>query len=80
MSTYQFTEYFEMVVLVRRPYLSRAWCIAVVEAPLRVEQQPDNRWRFWAQVPEFGDRFLRVVTLNDRTTIHNAFPDRRFSA
>ena len=68
------------MVLVRRPYPSRAWCIAVVEAPLSVEQQPDNRWKVWAQVPECGDRFLRVVTLNDRTTIHDAFPDRKFSA
>jgi hypothetical protein len=23
-------------------------------------------------------RFLRVVTLQDKVTIHNAFPDRRF--
>jgi hypothetical protein len=29
-------------------------------------------------VPTFGGRYLRVVTLDDRTTIHNAFPDRRF--
>jgi hypothetical protein len=44
-----------------------------------VELQPEgNRVRFWAQVPELGDRYLRVVTLADRKTIHNAFPDRRF--
>jgi hypothetical protein len=30
-------------------------------------------------VPELGDRYLRVVTLEDQTTIHNAFPDRRFT-
>ena len=27
---------------------------------------------------EFGDRVLRVVTLADRETIHNAFPDSNF--
>jgi hypothetical protein len=76
---YRFTEYFEREVLRKRPYLRRAWCIAVVEQPIRVEPQEDNRVRFWAAVPELGGRYLRVVTLEDRTTIHNAFPDRGFS-
>lgn len=79
MSPYRFTEYFESVVLVRRPYLRREWCIAVLRNPLRVERQQDNRWRFWARVPDWGGRYLRVVTLDDKLTIHNAFPDRRFS-
>jgi hypothetical protein len=30
-------------------------------------------------VPELGGRYLRVITLADRTTIHNAFPDRGFT-
>ena len=76
---YRFTEYFEREVLRKRPYLQRAWCIAVVEHPIRVEPQDDNRVRFWAAVPELGGRYLRVVTLEDRLTIHNAFPDRGFS-
>jgi hypothetical protein len=29
-------------------------------------------------VPECGGRILRVVTLDDGVTIHNAFFDRRF--
>ena len=33
---------------------------------------------FWGRVPELGYRYLRVVTLNDGRTIHNAFPDRGF--
>ena len=78
MPEYRFTEYFEREVLRKRPYLKREWCIAVIEHPTRVERQEENRWRFWAPVPEFGGRYLRVITLEDRTTIHNAFPDRRF--
>jgi hypothetical protein len=31
-------------------------------------------------VTELDDRILRVVTLADGETIHNAFPDRRFPA
>lgn len=78
--TYAFTKYFENKVLVKRPYLTKAMCIRVVEAPIRKEVQADGeRVRFWAPVPELGGRFLRVVTLADERTIHNAFPDRRFT-
>lgn len=75
---YQFTRYFEDHVLRKRPYIMRQWCIQTVENPLRVQQQPDNRFRFWAEIPDVPGRFLRVVTLGDRVTIHNAFFDRRF--
>ena len=78
MPGYRFTEYFETHVLRRRPYLRREWCIAVVENPVRVERQDHNRFRFWARVPDLGNRYLRVVTLDDQVTIHNAFPDRGF--
>ena len=78
MGDYRFTEYFVAEVLRKRPYLRREWCIAVVRDPVRVERQDGNRFRFWAPVPELGDRYLRVVTLEDQTTIHNAFPDRGF--
>jgi hypothetical protein len=74
-----FTAYFESKVLAKRPYVTREMCIRVVRNPMRVELQTDDeRVRFWAQVPELGGRVLRVVTLADRRTIHNAFPDRRF--
>ncbi len=77
--TYAFTGYFEIKVLAKRPYLTRAMCVRVVEAPVRKEVQDDGeRVRFWAAVPELDGRFLRVVTLADERTIHNAFPDRRF--
>lgn len=65
-------------MLHKRPYLKREWCIRVVEAPLRVETQEGNRFRFWGVIPELQGRYLRVVTLEDKVTIHNAFPDRRF--
>ena len=78
MTEYRFTDYFEKEVLRKRPFLKKEWCIRVVEKPIRVEQQEKNRYRFWAEVPELEGRFLRVVTLEDKVTIHNAFPDRRF--
>lgn len=75
---YRFTEYFETSVLRKRPYLKKEWCVYVIENAVRSEPQEHNRYRFWAKVPELGDRYLRVITLSDRITIHNAFPDRNF--
>ena len=40
-------------------------------------QETENRIRFWAYIQEI-DKFLRVVTLEDGSTVHNAFPDRNF--
>jgi hypothetical protein len=74
----QFTDYFDTQVLRKRPFLRKEWCQRIVDQPLRAECQPNGRWRYWGQVPEFGNRYLRVVTLADRVTVHNAFPDRGF--
>lgn len=78
MDEYRFTEYFEKEVLRKRPYLRKAWCIEVIENPLRAEPQEHNRYRFWGAIAELDGRILRVVTLEDKRTIHNAFPDRGF--
>ena len=78
MTSYKYTPYFENEVLRKRPYLKKEWCIQVLENPIRVESQEGNRFRFWGRVEELGDRVLRVVTLQDKVTIHNAFPDRGF--
>lgn len=78
MAEYRFTSYFDERVLPRRPYLRRGYCIQVIENPVRVEAQERNRWRFWGRVPALGNRYLRVITLEDKVTIHNAFIDGRF--
>lgn len=71
------TRYFE-----RRSYgnalnLQREWCEGVLHDAVRREVQPDGRIRHWIFVPELG-KYLRVVTLEDGETVHNAFPDRDF--
>ena len=78
MAEYKFTEYFEQQVLRKRPYLKKEWCIYAIENAIRSEPQEHNRFRFWAAIPEIDGRYLRVITLSDKTTIHNAFPDRGF--
>jgi hypothetical protein len=75
---YRFSEYFEKKVLAKRPYLTKELCIRVVETPIRFERQEMNRYRFWSAVPQLDGKILRVITLEDKVTIHNAFLDRRF--
>ena len=71
------TRYFREQVLRKRSYLRLEWCMRIVDNPLRSEAQPDGRVRFWGFVREIS-KYLRVVTLEDGHTIHNAFPDRDF--
>jgi hypothetical protein len=75
------TRYFEEQVLRKRPYIQREWCWQILAAPIRREVQTDGRVRFWGRIAEPGEarpRFLRVVTLEDGETVHNAFFDRNF--
>ena len=78
MADYKYTAYFENEVLRKRPYLKKKWCVQVLKDPIRSESQDGNRFRFWGRIEELGGRVLRVVTLEDKVTIHNAFPDRGF--
>jgi hypothetical protein len=68
----------ESAVLRKRPYLKKEWCIRVLQNPVQSAPQENNRYRFWAAIPELAGRYSRVVTLEDKVTIHNAFPDRGF--
>jgi len=71
------TRYFEEQVLRKRPYIKRAWCERVLRAPLRREEEAGGRVRHRAFIEELG-KYLRVVTLEDGETVHNAFPDRTY--
>ena len=76
--SYKFTLYFENEVLRKRPYIKKSWCIRVLKKPVKAEPQEKNRFRFWGIIEELDNKALRVITLSDKTTIHNAFMDRRF--
>jgi hypothetical protein len=45
--------------------------------PDHTEVQPDGRFRYYAFIPEL-DSYIRVVTLDDGETVHNAFIDCAF--
>ena len=75
------TRYFTEQVLRKRPYISIELCRSVIAAPYAQDVQSDGRLRFWGGVVlpgETEERILRVVTLEDGETLHNAFPDRNF--
>jgi hypothetical protein len=74
------TRYFQEQVLRRRPYLRVEWCARIVARPEARAVQADGRIRHWGRVAELDGRTLRVVTLADGETIHNALPDRRFAS
>lgn len=75
------TRYFDEQVSRKRPYVDVDLCRAVIASPLRSARQEDGRIRFWGRIRlsgEVTDRILRVVTLEDGETIHNAFLDRSY--
>ncbi len=75
------TRYFTEQVLRKRPYLTEAMCAAVLAAPIRRTTQPDGRIRLWGEAGLPGEaesRILRLATLEDGETVHNAFFDRDF--
>ena len=74
------TRYFEEQVLRKRPYLHLDWIEAALAKPINRIVQPDGRVRFWGRVVRDDGKvyILRVVTLEDGATVHNAFFDRNF--
>lgn len=72
------TPYFEKIILNKRLEIKLDWCDRVIANPLKIESQPDGRIRHWGIIAEADNRVLRVVTLEDGETVHNAFFDRNF--
>jgi hypothetical protein len=59
-----------------RALILDSWIQRVIEEPQAEEMQTDGRIRLWARISEFENRVLRVILLEDRITVHNAFFDR----
>ena len=54
------------------------WIEYTMSNPVKTEVQADGRIRKWAKIEDYGDRYLRVILLEDNETVHNAFFDRDF--
>jgi hypothetical protein len=73
------TKYFQFRrSLPDRGAIQDEWIREVMRNPSRRITQDDGRIRLWGKVPEAGNRYLRVVLLEDGETVHNAFFDRKF--
>jgi len=58
--------------------ISPEWCQRVVANPVEVREQNNGWFQMWGFIEEEG-KFLRVITLEDRETLHNAFFDRPYT-
>ena len=74
----KFTQYF---LLTRerddRKDIKLDWIEFVFYHPVFEVIQSDGRIRRWAYIEE-ANKYLRIIILEDRLTIHNAFFDRSF--
>jgi hypothetical protein len=75
----EFTDYFWfMRQRPDRSFIEFDWIQRVIDHPARDEVQTDGRIRLWGPITEMDGRYLRVILLPDRQTVHNAFFDRSF--
>ena len=75
----KFTKYFQFIR--QRPdraIIRDEWIERVMNNPVKETVQKDGRIRLWAPIEEMENKYLRVVLLPDRKTVHNVFFDRRF--
>lgn len=61
-----------------RAVITDEWILRVIAVPEREHIQADGRVRRWGRIEEMDGRYLRVILLPDRETVHNAFFDRGY--
>lgn len=67
-----------MRVRADRAAIRDEWIQQAIDRPIKESLQADGRIRLWTRVVEMDGRYLRVILLADRETVHNAFFDRSF--
>jgi hypothetical protein len=73
------TQYFALSVMARddRRAIDPIMIRSVLNGPFKKLRETNGRVRYWGWIPE-RDQWLRVVTLEDGETVHNAFFDQDF--
>jgi hypothetical protein len=75
------TQYFQAIrSRPDRAVIKDEWILRVIAAPERQQVQADGRVRRWGRIDEMDGRYLRVILLPDRETVHNAFFDRGYKS
>ena len=73
------TNYFRLIrQRADRKVIKDEWIEYVIANPVKEVIQRDGRVRRWARIEEVDGKYLRVILLADRETVHNAFFDRSF--
>ncbi len=77
---FKVTPYFKNIRIIRkdRALIKDSWIQSVIDNPESTEVQYDGRIRLWGCIVENDCKYLRVVLLEDKETVHNAFFDRRY--
>jgi hypothetical protein len=73
----KWTRRFELKMLMR-PEVEWEWCARVLKSPVEVIEQGDGSFKMWGYIEEAG-KYMRVITLEDRETLENAFLDRSYT-
>lgn len=71
------TRYFDLQVSVNRPEITVEMCEYVVTHAEESRQQSNGYFQMWAFIKS-ADRYLRVITTEDKSALHNAFFDRTY--
>jgi hypothetical protein len=60
-----------------RAGIKEDWVLETIRNPLKTARQSDGRIRKWKNIEE-AEKYLRVILLEDRETVHNVFFDRSY--
>ena len=58
-----------------RSIIKEEWIEQAIHSPCKTVIQSDGRIRKWTKI---DNKYLRVILLEDKETVHNAFFDRNF--
>ncbi|MBD2654336.1 hypothetical protein H6G45_12765 [Synechocystis sp. FACHB-383] len=72
------TRYFQEFARQKHPEIEESWIERILANPLITEHQANGRIAYWGNIKEAEGRVIRVITLDDGETVHNAFFDRKF--
>jgi hypothetical protein len=72
------TAYFREIVRVKHPGIAADWILRSLREPVEHRLHAVGRHLFWELVPEAGGKVHRLMTLEDRETVHNACFDRGY--
>ncbi len=75
---YRVSKHLEEYLKEERAHIRQEWLERTLNNPDFIEELSEEEMRLWKKIPEFGNRFLRVVINPKGKVIITAFFDRRF--